>query len=83
MMIAPAFALALTTLGSATIGTPDVVLAKGERNVIKNPAYLTAVNACLIEIGKEPLPQKLKGMNAVMTSKEAEAFSTCLKHKNF
>ena len=36
------------------------------------------INHCLVQIGKEPLPETLSGMNAPMNSEEAKAFNTCM-----
>jgi hypothetical protein len=36
------------------------------------------INACLAEIGQDPLPEQLSGINAPMNHVEADAFQACL-----
>lgn len=36
------------------------------------------INACLSEIGQDPLPDQLSGINAPMNRAEGEAFQACM-----
>ncbi|MBL1435316.1 MAG: hypothetical protein COB08_003855 [Rhodobacteraceae bacterium] len=46
------------------------------------PEKRSAINACLVEIGMDPLPEVLAGINAAMTQTQSEAYQACMARQS-
>ena len=49
-----------------------------QNTVSLGPERRAAIDTCLVQIGKSPLPKILGGINAPMNRTEAKAFEECM-----
>ena len=66
---------------------PPTPMPAQERPATSNASGLSAerraaINSCLVEMGKDPLPEVLSGINAPMNRAEGEVFQACMSRQN-
>ena len=59
-----------TSTSSSSTSTPAKSSISDERRA--------QINRCLVQIGKDPLPEVLGGINAPMSSEESKLFNQCM-----